>query len=249
MKEFSGGKEAAETLTGWIEALAMMLAAWIMQTLFRRRHAPQPVPARHQPMPVEPTLKPQAAPTGPEPRSVWNDRTLRAKADRASERLKADSDRKWQAVYLKRYLQRKLSDAGTRKLGPHPKAHKLAPGLLAWANTIDGETAHALSLTPTATLAREIARIGDEGAQIAAKAIDPTITRPNAMPPQRPAWLEVQASMEAAQAQAAAQAIVDAEFACPSIDPTELEAVPDDFGGMLPEISPDDLEPLAPTSP
>lgn len=251
MKEFHGGKEAAETLTGWIEAIAMMLAAWIMSTFFGRRgHAPQPSPARQQSLPVEPDPTPARQHPLPEPRTVHNDRALRAKADKASAKLRAESDRRWQALYLRRYLGRKLSGIEERRRGPHPKARKLSEAILAYANVLDQESAHEIAATPTDRLAREIPRIESEGAEIAGKAIDPTITRPNAMPPIRPAWLDAQAAMEVAQAQAAAQAIVNAEFAGPPIDPSELEAVPDDFGGaMPPEISPDDLEPLAPTSP
>lgn len=243
MKEFEGGKEMAEKLGDMIEALALILAHWIMSTLFRRR-AQQPAPARQRLLPVEPDPTPKAAPDTPEPRTVWNDRTMRAKADRASERLKAESERRWTALYLRRYLQRKMAGIEDRKLGPHPKARRLSPGVLAWANVQDQESAAEIAATPTDRLAREIPRIESEGKEIAAKAIDPTIIMPNASPPVRPAWLDVQAAMEAAQA--SAQALIDAEIAGPPIDPAELEAVPDDFGGM-PTIDPDDLEPLSPS--
>ncbi|MBY0430020.1 MAG: hypothetical protein K2Q10_02390 [Rhodospirillales bacterium] len=248
MKEFKGGLEAAQKFGDMIEAIAMMLAAWIMQTLFRRRD-PVSAPARQRPLPVEADPTPARQQTLPEPRTPRNDRALAAKAKRASERLRAESERRWTALYLRRYLQRKMSGAEDRSRGPHPKARKLPASILAYANTLDAETAAEIAATPTDRLAREIPRITAEGAEIASKAIDPTIVKPNALPPVRPAWMAVQADMEAAQAAASAQAIIDAEIN-PPIDPADLEAVPEDFGGALPpEIAPDDLEPLNQTSP
>lgn len=238
MKEFEGGKEAAETITGWVEAIAAMLAAWIMSRIFGRRgHAPQPAPARQHLLPVEADPASDRQQALPEPRTVWSDRALRAKADKVSAKLRAESERRWQALYLRRYLGRKLAGPEDRSRGPHPKARKLPEAILAYANTLDQETAHEIAATPTDRLAREIPRIAAEGAEIAEKAIDPTIVRPNALPPVRPAWLAVQADMEAAQAAAAAQAIVDAEIA-PPIDQAELDAVPEDFGGPASPTSP-----------
>ncbi|NFV79004.1 hypothetical protein [Magnetospirillum aberrantis] len=247
MKEFRGGLEAAQKFGDWVEAVVAIMAAWIMSRLFGRRGH---VPARQQVLPVESPPEPERQQALPEPRTVWNDRALRAKARKAGEKLKAESDRRWQALYLRRYLQRKMAGADERSRGPHPKAAKLPESILAWANVQDQEMAHEIAATPTEKLAREIPRITSEGAEIAAKAIDPTIVRPNSLPPTRPAWLEVQAGMEAAAQAAQAQAIVDAEIN-PPIDQAELDALPEDFGGPSapPEIDPDDLEPLAPTSP
>lgn len=245
MKEFKGGLEAAQKFGDWVEAIAMMLAAWIMQRLFGRR-AQQPAPARQRLLPVESNPEPARQHLLPEPRTPRNDRALAAKAKKASARLRAESDRRWQALYLRRYLQRKLSGIEDRNRGPHPKSRKLPASILAYANTLDQEMAAEIAATPTDRLAREMPRITAEGAEIAAKAIDPTITKPNALPPCRPAWMAVQADMEAAAQAAQAQAIIDAEIA-PPIDQAELDAVPEDFGGALPpEIDLDDLEPLAP---